>query len=102
MWVLGLISRPLTAVRIWLLVAMVAGLLLVFAIPLGRSMFALQLPPDGVLAAEAAVVLAAIVALTVWRAQGAPRISGALGPGQTEPDQEQLGSGEQSSGRLDR
>jgi cation-transporting ATPase E len=70
MWVLGLISRPLTAVRIWLLVAMVAGLLLVFAIPLGRSMFALELPPGRVLAAETAVVLAAIIALTVWRARG--------------------------------
>jgi cation-transporting ATPase E len=101
MWVLGLISRPLTAVRIWLLVAMVAGLLLVFAIPLGRSMFALELPPGRVLAAETAVVLAAIIALTVWRARGTPHISGALGPGQTEPDQE-LGSGEQSSGPLDR
>ncbi len=101
MWVLGLISRPLTAVRIWLLVAMVAGLLLVFAIPLGRSMFALELPPGRVLAAETAVVLAAIIALTVWRARGTPHISGALGPGQTEPDQEQLDSGEQSSGPLD-
>jgi cation-transporting P-type ATPase E len=101
MWVLGLISRPLTAVRIWLLVAMVAGLLLVFAIPLGRSMFALELPPGRVLAAETAVALAAIIALTVWRARGTPHISGALGPGQTDPDQE-LGSGEQSSGPLDR
>ena len=80
MWVLGLISRPLTAFRIGLLAAMVAGLVLVFAIPLGRSMFALQLPPDRVLAAEAAVVLAAIIALTLWRAQGASRASGAPGP----------------------
>jgi cation-transporting ATPase E len=84
MWVLGLAlripGRPLTAFRIGLLVAMVAGLVLVFAIPLGRSMFALELPPGRVLAAEAAVVLAAIIALTLWRAQGTPRSSGAPGP----------------------
>jgi hypothetical protein len=83
MWVLGLIARPLTPVRIWLLVAMVAGLVLLFAIPLGRRVFALQLPPTGVLFAEAAVVLASVIALTIWRARSGPRSSGA--PGQGEP-----------------
>jgi cation-transporting P-type ATPase E len=76
LWVLALISRPLSPVRIWLLAAMVAGLVLVFLIPLGRSMFALQLPPARVLAAEAAVALASVLALTVWRARGEPRMPG--------------------------
>jgi cation-transporting P-type ATPase E len=101
MWVLGLISRPLTASRIWLLAAMIAGLVVVFAIPLGRSMFALELPPGRVLAAEAAVVLASIIALTVWRARGAPRMPGAPGPGQQRPGQQELGPGQQGAGPLD-
>jgi cation-transporting P-type ATPase E len=86
MWVLGLAvrttGRPLDAARITLLAAMVAGLILVWAIPLGRTMFSLALPPGRVLATEAAVVAAAIIALTVWRARGAPRMPGAPGPGQ--------------------
>jgi magnesium-transporting ATPase (P-type) len=73
LWVLGLIARPLTRVRIGLLAAMVAALVLLFVIPLGRRIFALEMPPGGVLAAEAAVVLAAIVALTVWRARSHPQ-----------------------------
>jgi cation-transporting ATPase E len=91
LWVLGLIARPLTPVRIALLAAMAAGLVAVFAIPLGRSIFALQLPPGRVLAAETAVSVAAIIALTVWRAIGGSRLHGALGSG--GPDDDGPGSG---------
>src|SRR5271169_3707740 len=45
-------------------------LVLLFAIPLARRILALQLPPAGAIAAEAAVVLAAIAALTLWRRFG--------------------------------
>ncbi|HEY1627683.1 MAG TPA: HAD-IC family P-type ATPase [Streptosporangiaceae bacterium] len=94
MWVLGLIARPLTASRIVLLAAMVAGLVLCFAIPLARRIFALQLPPGRVLAAEAAVSLAAIIVLTVWRARGDSRLQGALGSGGSGSG----GSGSEGSG----
>ena len=88
MWVLGLTvrtpGRPLTPARIGLLAAMVAGRL-VFAIPLGRRVFALQLPPGRVLIAEAAVVVAAIIALTVWRVRYHPRTLGSLNPPPARP-----------------
>ena len=45
-----------------LIAAMAACLAALFAIPAGRSVFALQLPPGSVLAAEAAVVAVAICA----------------------------------------
>jgi cation-transporting P-type ATPase E len=83
-WVLGLVARPLTPDRIVLLVAMVAGLVVVFAIPLGRSVFALQLPPGRVLAAEAAVVVATIIALTVWRVRS-PQTLGTPPPPAPDP-----------------
>ena len=41
-----------------------------FAVALARRILALQLPSPGALAAEAAVVLAAISALTLWRRFG--------------------------------
>jgi magnesium-transporting ATPase (P-type) len=44
-----------------------AGLVPLFAVPASRRVLALQLPPAGMLAAVASVVLAAIVALTLWR-----------------------------------
>jgi len=66
-WVLVLIARPLNAWKIALIAAMVAGLVLLLAVPLSRRIFALQLPPANVLVVEAAVVAAAIVALSVWR-----------------------------------
>jgi cation-transporting P-type ATPase E len=43
------------------------GLVPLFAVPAARRVLALQLPPAGILAAVASVVLAAIVALTLWR-----------------------------------
>ncbi len=66
-WVLVLIARPLTAWKVALIAAMAGGLVLLLAVPLSRRIFALQLPPADVLVVVAAVVAAAIVALTVWR-----------------------------------
>jgi hypothetical protein len=49
---------------------MAACLWLLFAVSLARRILALQLPSAGAFAAEAAVVLAAIAALTLWRRFG--------------------------------
>jgi hypothetical protein len=59
---------PLSA-RLGLVLAMVACLVILFAIPAARTIFALQLPPLSVLIAEAAVVLVTICALSLWRAR---------------------------------
>ena len=61
-------SGQSVAVRVALILAMAACMVGLFAIPAARSVFALELPPFNVLAAEAAVVLIAICALAVWRA----------------------------------
>ncbi len=66
-WALGLVARPLNTVKIVLIAAMVAALALLLALPLSRRIFTLELPPGAVLAVCAAVVVAAIVTLTVWR-----------------------------------
>jgi len=70
LWVLGLVARPLTAGRLGLVAAMGVCLWPLFAVALARRILALQLPSPGALAAEAAVVLAAISALTLWRRFG--------------------------------
>jgi hypothetical protein len=57
------------AVRVALIAAMAACMVALFAIPAARRVFALELPPPGLLAAEAAVVLVAISALSIWRAR---------------------------------
>jgi cation-transporting ATPase E len=49
---------------------MPAGLVPLFAVPAARQVLALQLPPAGILAATAGVVLAGILALTLWRRYG--------------------------------
>jgi hypothetical protein len=51
----------------FLIAAMAAVLVPLFAVPAARRLLALQLPPTGILAAVAGVVLVAIVALTLWR-----------------------------------
>jgi cation-transporting ATPase E len=66
-WVLAVIARPLNAAKIVLIAAMASGLVLLLAVPDSRRIFALRLPPGNVLAVQAAVVIAAIVTLTVWR-----------------------------------
>ena len=67
LWVLVLVAGRSTAGRIVLIAAMAAGLVPLFAVPAIRRVLALQLPPAGTLAATAGVVLAAILALTLWR-----------------------------------
>jgi len=70
LWVLGLVAGRLTAGRIFLIAAMAAGLVPLFAVPAARRVLALQLPPAGIRAATAGVVLAGILALTLWRRYG--------------------------------
>jgi cation-transporting P-type ATPase E len=80
LWILALITLPRPApadvsaeagwpvsARLLLVVAMAACLAALLAIPLARTTFALQLPPPSLLAAEAVVVLVAIIALALWR-----------------------------------
>jgi cation-transporting ATPase E len=69
----GVSSGQPAAVRVALIAAMAACMVALFAIPAARRIFALELPPPSVLAAEAAVVLVAISALTLWRARPAVR-----------------------------
>jgi hypothetical protein len=52
---------------------MASGLVPLFAVPSARRILALQLPSAGAIAAEAAVVLTAIAALTLWRRFGPRR-----------------------------
>jgi cation-transporting P-type ATPase E len=66
-WVLVLIARPLDWFKLALIAVMTAAMCLLLAVPLSRRIFALQLPAGPVITAIVAVVLAAIVALTVWR-----------------------------------
>ena len=67
LWILVLVAGRPTASRIFLIAAMAAGLVPLFAALAVRRVLALQLPPAGILAAVASVVLAAIAALTLWR-----------------------------------
>jgi cation-transporting ATPase E len=67
LWVLWLIAGPPLARRLGLVSAMAACLAALFAIPLGRRIFALSLPPADTCAAIAGVAVAAIAALTLWR-----------------------------------
>ena len=67
LWVLALTARPLDPARIALLAGMAAGLGLLFAFPLTRRIFSLQIPPLPILLAVLGIAAAAISALTVWR-----------------------------------
>jgi cation-transporting ATPase E len=66
LWILGIVAGR-AAWRIILLAAMAAFLIPLFAIPLARSILAVQVPPGGVLLQTAAVTLTAIAGLTLWR-----------------------------------
>gem|GEM_PF-6475967 len=76
-------GRPVRRAAV-LAALMAAFLVPLFAVPLARRILALQLPSPGTLAAVAAVVLAAIAALTLWRRVG-PRIVPARLPGCGKP-----------------
>jgi cation-transporting ATPase E len=66
LWVLGIVAGR-AGWRITLVASMAACLVPLFAIPLARSIFAVQLPPASVLLQVAGVTVAAIAALTLWR-----------------------------------
>jgi cation-transporting ATPase E len=66
LWVLGILARK-TAWRVALILAMAACLVPLFAIPLARTTFAVQLPPAAVLLQVAGVAATAIAGLTIWR-----------------------------------
>jgi magnesium-transporting ATPase (P-type) len=81
LWVLGIIAHQVRW-RIVLILAMAAFLVPLFAVPLARTTFAVQLPPAGVLVQAAGVVLAAVAGLTLWRRlrpERGPRRTGAGG-----------------------
>ncbi len=67
LWVLALVAGRPTAGRVLLVAAMAAGLVPLFALASARHILALALPSAGIIATAAAVVLAAITALTLWR-----------------------------------
>ena len=67
LWVLALVAGRPTAGRVLLVAAMAAGLVPLFALASSRHILALALPSPGIIATVAAVVLAAITALTLWR-----------------------------------
>jgi cation-transporting ATPase E len=70
LWVLVLVAGRPAVGRIVLIAAMAAGLVPLFAIPLAPRLLALRLPSAGILAVVAGVVLAASLALTLWRRYG--------------------------------
>jgi len=70
LWVLLLVARPLNALRIGLVVAMAAGLVLLFAFPLPRRIFSLAVPPAPVALAGACAVIGGIGVVLLWRARG--------------------------------
>ena len=75
-WVLARIARPLVAPRAALVVLMAASVVPLLAIPLGRRVFGLSVPPLGALLAVAAVVAAAVVALELWWRRAPSAVSG--------------------------
>jgi cation-transporting ATPase E len=67
LWVLGLIARPLNAARLTLIASMAAAEGLLFAFPLTRRIFSLQLPPVAVTLAAVGTAVVTVAALTGWR-----------------------------------
>ena len=66
LWVLALVAGP-AGRAIALVAAMAGALILLFAVPQARRIFALELPPVSVCAWVTGLVLAAIGGLTLWR-----------------------------------
>jgi cation-transporting ATPase E len=76
LWVLGLVARPLSVLRVGLLAVMAGGVALVLFVPLGRRIFTLEIPGRDVLLEGGLVVVAAIVALTLFRRMHGRRTTG--------------------------
>jgi cation-transporting P-type ATPase E len=66
LWVLALIAGLPALLRIALVAVMAGALVLLFAVPLARRVFALQLPPAAVGTWVACIAAAAIAGLTLW------------------------------------
>jgi cation-transporting ATPase E len=66
LWVLVLIAGLAMVLRIALAAAMAGALVLLFAVPLGRRVFALQIPPASVGVWLACIALGCIAGLTLW------------------------------------
>lgn len=62
-WVLLELSRPLTAARVGLILAMVGGMAAVMVLPFARSFFALPISPDGSQTVVAVATALSIVAI---------------------------------------
>jgi cation-transporting ATPase E len=68
LWVLVLLARPLSLVKVILVAAMAAGFAAVVVLPAGRRWFALRFPPAGhVLQAAAAIAVAVVLLELVYR-----------------------------------
>ena len=63
LWVLGALARPFDRWRALLVAAMVAGLVLVMAVPFARKFFELDIPSGGLLAATMAVTATGCIAI---------------------------------------
>ncbi|MFI5041650.1 MAG: HAD-IC family P-type ATPase [Acidimicrobiales bacterium] len=65
LWVLSLLSRPFSAVKLTLLLSMVACFAVILLVPAVRDFFALELPPSGQLTEAAVLVVVAGIAFEV-------------------------------------
>jgi cation-transporting P-type ATPase E len=81
-WVLVLVARPYTWWRIGMIIAMVAGFVLVFVLPAGRRYFALGLhsPRDLLVALIAAVIAGAVLTVGLAVTRRLPAASADGGP----------------------
>jgi cation-transporting ATPase E len=80
LWVLGLVSRPLSPSRLLLVAGMLLGAGLVFALPVFHRVLGIQIPPVSVLLESAAAVAASIAVLTVLQS-----VTRSLRPGDGRP-----------------
>jgi len=67
LWVLVLIARPLTPMKVVLVAAMATGALSPFLTVWTRQVLGLAMPGPSVLGASAGIVVGALVVLTAWR-----------------------------------
>jgi cation-transporting P-type ATPase E len=72
LWILALLARPMTNVRVLLLVAMGAAFALALVIPSVRDFFALNAPPGAVVVGIVVVVGAAGLVLELARGRLRP------------------------------
>ena len=77
LWVLVILARPFTLWRALLIGGMVVLMALALLVPAGREFYALELPPESVLAEAALIAVSAIALLEIgWRARGVAAAAG--------------------------